>query len=67
MGTALWFVTDGADVLSVFDNRRDAERDLSRYQDDPDFDYYECYSIEADDLVDYPDEYEIALDRGLID
>ncbi len=66
MHSSLWFITDGVKVLSVFDNRKDAERELGKYEDDPDFQYYENYSIEIDDLEDYPDEYEMALDEGFI-
>ena len=66
MQSVLWFLTDGVRVISVFDNRRDAEREMGRFEDDPDFQYYETYSIEVDDLEDYPDEYELALDQGFI-
>ena len=66
MQSQLWFVTDGVRALSVFESKKEAERDLDRYQDDPDYEYYECYSLDIDDLEDYPDEYELALEEGFL-
>ena len=67
MGSKLWFVTNGAQLLAVFNNRENAEREMKKYQDDPDYGYYEYYDLNIDDLEDYPDEYDIALDEGYID
>lgn len=66
MRSQLWFVTDGVKVFSVFDNRKDAEHELDRYQDDPDYKYYEIYAIDVDDLEDYPDEFDLALEEGFL-
>ncbi len=66
MQSQLWFVTDGVKVFSVFDSRKDAERELDRFQDDPDYEYYEIYNIDVDDLEDYPDEYDLALEEGFL-
>ena len=66
MQSELWFLTDGARVLSVFENRQEAEHNMDRYSDDPDYSYYEVYSIEIDDLEDFPDEYDLALGEGFL-
>jgi len=66
MSSKLWFVTDGANLLSVFDDRHDAERELEKYEDDPDFDYFDHYGISVDELEDYPDEYDFAQENGFI-
>ena len=66
MGSKLWFLTDGVKVLSVFDNRRAAEREIERFQDDPDYEYYSVYGIDLDDLEDYPDECDMAMEEGFI-
>ena len=66
MGYKLWFVTNGVQLISVFDERDRAEREMSKYQDDPDFHYYDFYGIDIKDLDDYPEEYDIALVEGFI-
>lgn len=66
MSSKLWFLTDGIATLSVFVDRSDAERELSKYQDDPDYQYYSTFDVFIDDLEDYPDEYDMALNEGLI-
>lgn len=40
------------------------ERELSRYEDDPDFAYYECYSVEIDDLEDSSEKVRNSLGAG---
>lgn len=67
MSSKLWFLTDGSNLLGVFDSRHEAEREDQKYQDDPDYEYFETYSLEIDDLEDYPDEYEIAQEFGYLD
>ena len=67
MHSDLWFVTDGVRVISIFDNRKDAEREMGRYEDDPNYQYYDYYSVDVDDLEDYPDEFEMALEQGYLD
>ena len=66
MGMKLWFVTNGVQTIAVFDNRSDAEREVEKYQDDPDYRYYDFYDLNVDDLEDYPEEYDMALDEGFI-
>lgn len=67
MHSQLWFLTDGVRLVSVFLERQSAEDELRKYQDDPDFNYYEYYAVDIDELEDYPDEYELALKEGLLD
>jgi len=67
MHNKLWFVTDGVSLISVHENRSDAEREYEKYRDDPDFEYYDFYVVEVDELEDYPDEYDFALDQGLVE
>ncbi len=67
MRDTLWFVTDGVSLISVHESERDAERAYEQYQDDPDFEYYDFYAIDADELEDYPEEYDMALERGLVE
>ncbi len=62
----LWFVTDGVSLVEVFLRKNDAEREYQKFQDDPDFAYYDYYGIDVDELEDYPDEYDLALETGLI-
>ncbi len=66
MNNKLWFVTNGVQVVSVFDSRKSAESELNKYQDDPDFNYYDYYGLDIDELEEYPDEYDIALDEGFL-
>lgn len=63
----LWFLTDGVKLKGVFASRKEVERAYQRYEDDPDFAYYDYYEVNVNDLVDYPDEYELAMDEGFID
>ena len=63
----LWFLTDGVKLKGVFASRKDVEREYQKYEDDPDFAYYDYYEVNVNDLVDYPDEYELAMDEGYID
>ena len=67
MSSKLWFVTNGAQLVAVFNNRDSAEREMKKYQDDPDFAYYDFYDLTIDELDDYPEEYDIALDEGYVD
>ncbi len=66
MSNKLWFVTNGVQVISVFDNRNMAESEMKKYQDDPDYSYYDFYNVDIDELEEYPDEYDIALEEGFI-
>ncbi len=66
MSSKLWFVTNGAQLIGVFNNRDSAEREMKKYQDDPDYPYYDFYDLSIDELDDYPEEYDIALDEGYV-
>ena len=66
MARKLWFVTDGVSLIDVFQRRDDAEKEYLKYQDDPDFSYYDYYGVEIDELEDYPQEYDLALEEGFI-
>ncbi|MBC8452758.1 MAG: hypothetical protein H8D65_02760 [Spirochaetes bacterium] len=66
MGSKLWFVTDGISALGCFDTKIDAEEFKEQFCDDDDYNFYELYSILLDDLEDYPDEYDLAMDEGLV-
>lgn len=66
MKTMIWFVTDGIKVIGAFNDRIEAENEKNRYQDDPDFDYFDHYGVDVKDLEDYPDENDFAIQLGLI-
>ncbi len=66
MARKLWFVTDGVSLVDVFIRKNDAEREYLKFQDDPDFAYYEYYGLDVDELEDYPQEYDLALEEGYI-
>jgi hypothetical protein len=66
MSRRLWFLTDGVKLISVFEKEKDAEKEYLKYEDDPDFAYYEYYAIDIDELDDYPEESDLALDEGFI-
>lgn len=67
MSGKLWFVTDGVNLIGVFKDREKAEKEKERYQDDPDYDYFDHYGIETRFLEDYPEEYDYALQKGLLE
>jgi len=66
MGSRLWFVTDGVGVLGCFAAEIAAEEYMEQFCDDDDYNFYEYYSIRLNDLEDYPDEYELAAEEGLV-
>ncbi|MDC7126366.1 MAG: hypothetical protein PQJ46_12415 [Spirochaetales bacterium] len=66
MGKTLWFLTNGVSLVDVFTRKTDAESEYMKFQDDPDFDYYEYYSLDIDELEDYPEEYDLALEQGYL-
>ncbi|MDA3941246.1 MAG: hypothetical protein PF693_18365 [Spirochaetia bacterium] len=66
MHEKLWFVTNGISLDSVHTTKMDAEIEYQKYQDDPDFEYYDFYHVNVDDLEGYPDEYVMAFDVGFI-
>ena len=66
MKEKLWFVTNGITALSVHNAERDAEVEHKRFQDDPDYEYYDLYEIDVDNLDEYPDEYDLAFNAGFI-
>ena len=63
----LWFLTDGVKLKGVYNSEKAVEREYKKYEDDPDFSYYDYYEVKLNDLDDYPDEYELAMDEGFID
>ena len=66
MGSKLWFVADGTSPLGCFDAKIDAEEFREQFCDDEDYIFYELYSLLLDDLEDYPDEYDLAMEEGLV-
>ena len=66
MASKLWFVTDGVSLVDVFTREIEAEKEYLKFQDDPDFSYYEYYGLAIDELEDYPEEYDLALEQGYI-
>ncbi|MDC7235663.1 MAG: hypothetical protein PQJ58_20740 [Spirochaetales bacterium] len=66
MSSKLWFVTNGAQLIAVFDSKDSAEQEMRKYEDDPDYGYYEFYDLNISELEDYPEEFDIAQDQGFI-
>jgi len=66
MGTKLWFITDSSSVLGCFEAKIDAEEFKEQFCDDEDYIFYEMYTILLDDLEDHHDEYELAMEEGLV-
>lgn len=66
MHSQLWYLTNGVNILSVFTDQKSAEQEMSKYSDDPDYNYYDYYGLDIDELEDYPDEYDIALSEGFL-
>ncbi len=62
----LWFVHDGVNIIGVYTSSSEARLDYERFRYDSDFDYYKIYTIDLDDLEDNPDEYDYALEQGVI-
>ena len=54
-------------LKGVYSSEKAVEREYKKYEDDPDFSYYDYYEVKLNDLDDYPDEYELAMDEGFID
>lgn len=66
MAKKLWFLTDGVKIVDVFQEKHEVESSYKTFQDDPDFNYYDFYGIEINDLEDYPEEYDYAIGEGFI-
>lgn len=66
MHKKLWFVSDGRSVLSVHTSEDNADRDYYQYEEEPDFEYFSVYPLRLNELDDYEEEYELALEEGLI-
>jgi hypothetical protein len=66
MKNAIWFVTNGVSALACFETKDEAEEYKEQFSEDDDYFYYEIYDISVDDLEDYPDEYDLAIEEGLI-
>lgn len=62
----LWFLTDGIKPIDVYESEKDAHKDYLKYEDDSDFQYYEYYELDVNELEDYPNEYDLALEEGYI-
>ncbi len=67
MRNELWFVTNGISLIYVHPKENEAEKEYNKYLNDPDFEYFDYYCIDIDDLEDYPDEYDLALEEGYIE
>jgi len=63
---SLWFLTDGVRILAVYSEEREAQQELEKYEDDPDYQYYQIYELDIDELEDYPDEYDLAMNEGFL-
>ncbi|MDC7225055.1 MAG: hypothetical protein PQJ60_15000 [Spirochaetales bacterium] len=66
MSEKLWFVTNGVSPIAVHKEESPAREELRRFADDPDFNYYSCYSLRISELDDYPEEYDLAYDKGVL-
>ena len=65
MNDDLWFVYEDGYVVSVFEDRKTALKKLNTYKaEDPDTEF-ELVCITADELTDYPEEFDLAQDAGL--
>lgn len=62
----LWFVNDGTNVLACFETKVEAEEYREQFSEEDDFYYYEVYGILVEDIEDYPDEFELAENEGLV-
>jgi hypothetical protein len=67
MKTRLWFVTDGVEIIAAYLSKERAEREKEKYQDDPDFGYFDIYPVRIDELDEYPDEFDYAQMQGLVE
>lgn len=66
MSKRLWYLTDGVKLVDVFLRETEAESEYHKYEDDPDFAYYEYYALDIDELEDYPEECDLAMEQGFI-
>lgn len=67
MKEQLWYVTDGVRLIGVYESKKEAMADYREYEDEDDFEYYDIYGIDVDEIEEYPNEYDLALDEGLIE
>jgi hypothetical protein len=66
MKNRLWFVTNGVSLVNVHLSEKDAQAEYDSYAAEEDFEFYDVYSLLIDDLDDYPDEMDLAIEYGYL-
>ncbi len=66
MRVRIWFVANAEAALACFESKAEAVDYMDQFSEEDDFDDYEIYDIAVDDLEDYPDEYELAIEEGIL-
>ncbi len=70
MAEKLWFVYESGFPIYVYQSKTDAQRAVKEMEIDSDYEDLSMESVLLDDLEefqdDYQDEFELAMDEGLI-
>ncbi|MQY81106.1 MAG: hypothetical protein GH158_02545 [Dehalococcoidia bacterium] len=68
MSYSFWFVGDGIEPIHVFRSKSRAEDKLNRIKEKEsgNTDDYDVYSIELEELEDYPEEWELVNQNDLL-
>ncbi|MDA3957220.1 hypothetical protein [Oceanispirochaeta sp.] len=67
MKKELWFLTQDDELVDVYDDRDIATEERIYLKEDNPLDTIRLHSIGIAELSNYPDEYEFAQERGLLD
>jgi len=67
MPKKLWFLTQNDEIVDVYDDKDIAMEERIYLKEDNPLDDITIQAIGLEELTNYPDEYDFAKDRGLID
>jgi len=67
MNKKLWFLTQNEEVINVFDDRDIAVEERIYLKEENPLDDISLHGLGLVELSNYPDEYEMARERGYLD
>jgi len=64
---SLWFISENGEIISVFSDKDRAEEERFFLKEENPLEKYKLYEIPMDELEEFPDENDFALQAGYLD
>jgi hypothetical protein len=63
----LWFISENGELINVFSDRDRAQEERFYLKEENPLEKYKLYEIPVDELEEFPDEYDFALQSGYLE